>query len=52
MFSPYPMSKEVNRKLLETYPTKKRTSIGMSVLSRPTNKSKRRAWKRYRGQGK
>ena len=46
------MSKEVNKKILETYPVKKKTSIGMSVLSRPTNKSKRKAWKPYRGQGK
>jgi len=33
-------------------PTKKRTSIGSSPLSRPTNKSKRRAYKKYRGQGR
>mgnify|MGYP003110913464 FL=1 len=31
---------------------KKRTSIGCSGLSRPKNKSKRRSWKKYRGQGK
>ena len=31
---------------------KKVTSIGDSVRSRPKNKSKRRSWKRYRGQGK
>lgn len=30
----------------------KRTSIGKSRRSRPLNKSKRRNWKRYRGQGK
>jgi len=30
----------------------KRTSIGQSALSRPSNKHKRRNWKRYRGQGK
>lgn len=29
-----------------------RTSIGRGPNSRPTNKSKRRSWKRYRGQGK
>jgi hypothetical protein len=46
------MSKDINKKLLETYPIKKKTSIGKSPLSRPTNKSKRRAWKKYRGQGK
>lgn len=28
------------------------TSIGKSVNSRPKNKSKRRSWKPYRGQGK
>jgi hypothetical protein len=31
---------------------KKHTSIGMSPMSRPTNKSKRRMYKKYRGQGK
>jgi hypothetical protein len=31
---------------------KKVTSIGNSVRSCPKNKSKRRSWKRYRGQGK
>ena len=30
----------------------KRTSIGNSVRSSPKNKSKKRNWKRYRGQGK
>lgn len=30
---------------------KKRTSIGHSNLSRPTNKHKRRQWKPYQGQG-
>jgi len=29
----------------------KRTSIGKSTNSRPTNKSKKRNWKQYRGQG-
>ena len=28
------------------------TSIGDSARSMPKNKSKRRSWKRYRGQGK
>lgn len=32
--------------------TKKVTSIGDSSRSRPTNKHKRRNFKRYRGQGK
>ena len=30
---------------------KKKTSIGKSVRSRPSNKSKKRSWKKYRGQG-
>jgi len=30
----------------------RRTSIGMSANTKPTNKQKRRSWKRYRGQGK
>lgn len=30
----------------------RRTSVGKSVNSRPLNKSKRRGWKKYRGQGK
>ena len=34
------------------FSTKKRTSIGKSVRSRPKNKHKRRSWKKYRGQGK
>ena len=29
-----------------------RTSIGMSANTRPTNKHKRKNFKRYRGQGK
>ena len=32
-------------------PTPKMTSIGRSSYSRPTNKHKRRSWKKYRGQG-
>ena len=31
---------------------KKVTSIGKSVRSRPNNKSQKRNWKKYRGQGK
>ena len=31
---------------------KKTTSIGKSVRSRPKNKSAKRNWKKYRGQGK
>jgi hypothetical protein len=30
----------------------RRTSVGASVNSRPLNKSKRRSFKKYRGQGK
>ncbi len=30
----------------------KKTSIGKSRRSRPLNKSKRRNWNRYRGQGR
>ncbi len=33
-------------------PTKKRTSIGQSVYSRPKNKSKRKQHTKSRGQGK
>ena len=33
-------------------PTPKRTSIGKSQYSRPTNKHKKKSWKKYRGQGK
>ena len=35
-----------------TIPTKKRTSIGASPLSKPKNKHKRRNFKKYRGQGR
>jgi hypothetical protein len=31
---------------------KKITSIGNSTRSRPTNKHKKRCWKKYKGQGK
>ena len=31
---------------------KKVTSIGNSKRSKPKNKSKRRCWKRYKGQGR
>jgi hypothetical protein len=31
---------------------KKRTGIGLSVRSRPKNKSAKRSFKKYRGQGK
>jgi hypothetical protein len=33
-------------------PTKKRTSIGSSPLSRPKSKHTKRNFKKYRGQGK
>lgn len=32
--------------------TIKKTSIGASNNSRPTNKHAKRSWKKYRGQGK
>lgn len=41
-------TKPVERKRLTV---KKRTSIGNSLRTKPTHKSKRRSWKRYRGQG-
>ena len=31
---------------------KKKTSIGKSHRSRPTNKHKKKGWKKYKGQGK
>jgi len=46
------MAQEINKKIAETNPVKKRTSIGRSFLSRPVNKHKKKNWKRYRGQGK
>ena len=45
------MTKTTTNKTLADKP-KKVTSIGMSKRSMPKNKSKRRSWKRYRGQGK
>lgn len=33
-------------------PVEKKTSIGMSTRSRPTNKSKKRSYKKYNRQGK
>ena len=35
-----------------SHKTHQTTSIGKSTNSRPKNKSKRRSWKPYRGQGK
>lgn len=46
------MAQDINKKLVEINSIKKKTSIGRSFLSRPINKSKKRNWKRYRGQGK
>lgn len=40
------------QKYIKREPVQKKTSIGMSKLSRPTNKRKRSSWKAYRGQGK
>jgi len=42
----------VKKEQVRIEPVKKRTSIGASVRSRPTNKSKRLSFKKYRGQGK
>jgi len=42
---------KVDGKSVRKIPAPKRTSIGMSRLSSPLNKHKRRQWKRYRGQG-
>jgi hypothetical protein len=39
-------------KRLYTKDRKRKTSIGKSKNSRPTNKQKKRNWKKYRGQGK
>ena len=39
-----------NTKMKTTF--KKRTSIGLSVFSKPKNKNKKRSWKKYRGQGR
>lgn len=33
-------------------PASKRTSIGLSVNSRPNSKNAKRNWKKYRGQGR
>ena len=43
----------MNQKTIKTKreTVKKVTSIGRSKRSRPTNKAKRRNWKRSRGQG-
>jgi hypothetical protein len=41
--------RKVQQKKTKTIP--KRTSIGKSKNSRPTNKYKRKSWKKYRGQG-
>jgi len=47
------MSKSINTKDDPTkHRIKKRTSIGAGTLSRPTNKHKRRSYKKYRGQGR
>ena len=47
------MANKVSNKSDPTiHPVKKRTSIGAGTLSRPTNKHKRRSFKKYRGQGR
>jgi len=36
---------------LKAHRIKKKTSIGKSNFSRPSNKSQKLSWKKYRGQG-
>lgn len=43
--------KKEGKSVKSAFAVKKRTSIGNSNFSRPSNKHKRRQWKRYRGQG-
>jgi hypothetical protein len=45
------MAKVVNLGGSSLHRIKKVTSIGKSVRSRPKNKSAKRGWKKYRGQG-
>lgn len=45
-------SKGIGSVAWKPMPVKKRTSIGCSTRSRPTNKQKRALHKRYRGQGR
>ncbi len=42
----------ISSDLIKMKRVKKRTSVGNSVRSSPKNKSKKRSWKQYRGQGK
>tara|TARA_B100001123_G_scaffold93974_1_gene108297 strand:- start:86 stop:220 length:135 start_codon:yes stop_codon:yes gene_type:complete len=42
----------IKLKVIKKETQKKVTSIGNSKRSRPKNKSKRRCWKRYKGQGR
>ena len=46
------MATRVGTSLTSIHRVKKTTSIGKSVRSRPNNKSQKRAFKKYRGQGK
>ena len=46
------MAKKIYLATSRQDPVRKRTSIGDSVRSRPTNKNKKRNWKKYKGQGK
>jgi hypothetical protein len=46
------MRKAPQNPAMQSTKRKKRTSIGNSRLSRPTNKYKKRCWKKYKGQGK
>ena len=46
------MAKAKGLNVIKKESVKKVTSIGASKRSTPKNKSKRRNWKRYRGQGR
>jgi len=46
------MAKQIKTLSSRLVTLKKKTSIGNSVRSRPSNKNKKRDWKKYRGQGK
>jgi len=46
------MAVRKNNHVMKDFVTRKRTSIGESVRSKPKNKHQKRTWKKYRGQGK
>lgn len=45
------MAKAISTSSIVLHRVKKTTSIGKSVRSRPKNKSQKRSFKKYRGQG-